>query len=107
MHAYGVPWGSSITSLTLHKLLTSFGNTRGLVLSLYLLFLEASYKRLPVVDIWLWDIYGTDSVVRIEIYWDSIWANLKHVSKNPNHQLVHFKMIHRMFLSPRKHHYKE
>lgn len=71
---------------------------------LYMLFLEASHKKLPIEDIWYRDINGAGSEDSNNIGWDSIWANLKHVYKNPNHQLIHFKMIHRMYLTPRKCH---
>lgn len=74
--------------------------TNGIVFSLYLLFLEASYKPLPILDIWYRDLYDTDTEDSIDDFcWDSIWANLKLV---PNHQLIHYKMVHRMYLTPRK-----
>ncbi len=103
MRAYGVPWGTNISCLSLHKTLTIDASTKGIVSSLHLLFLEASYKTLPILDIWYRDLYGTDTEDSIDnICWDSIWANLKLGSKNPNHQLIHYKMVHMMYLSPRK-----
>uniref|UniRef100_A0A8C9ZF71 Reverse transcriptase zinc-binding domain-containing protein n=1 Tax=Sander lucioperca TaxID=283035 RepID=A0A8C9ZF71_SANLU len=36
-----------------------------------------------------------------EICWDTVWKNLY---LNPDHQLIHFKCIHRMYLTPRKRH---
>ena len=38
------------------------------------------------------------------IDWDTVWENVFQSSKNPNHQLIHYKICHRTYLTPRKRH---
>lgn len=38
------------------------------------------------------------------INWDTVWENIFQSSKNPNHQLIHYKICHRTYLTPRKRH---
>lgn len=102
MRSYGAPWGASIPCLTLHKLLTSYEGRQGMVFCcichFWRLLIKGSQLR----------IFGTEILMGLaqsnNKCWDSIWTNLKRVSKNPNHQLIYFKMIHRMYLTSRKHH---
>lgn len=97
--AYGVPWGSSLPTHPLHMVLASIGPTCGMVSKLYK-FISGPLKFLPVQDklsTALFDV--TDK----EICWDTVWENLCGPSKNPNHQLKHYKFVHRMYLTPRRH----
>ena len=49
---------------------------------------------------WEADIHlGTET-----IDWDAVWGNVFRSSKNPNHQLIHYKICHRTYLTPRKRH---
>lgn len=98
MRAYGVPWGVALPTHPLRKLLASIGPTRGMVSKLYK-FLSGPYKSLPVEGIWNRDL---NEVNDREICWDTVWKNLSGTSKNPNHQLIHYKYVNRMYLTPRR-----
>uniref|UniRef100_A0A3Q3AUI9 Reverse transcriptase domain-containing protein n=1 Tax=Kryptolebias marmoratus TaxID=37003 RepID=A0A3Q3AUI9_KRYMA len=100
MKAYGVPWGGPLPIHPLQELLASQGQTRGIVSKLYK-FISDPRARLPVENIWERDLSFMGD---IEICWDTVWENLHNTSKNPDHQLIHFKFIHRMYLTPRKRH---
>lgn len=39
-----------------------------------------------------------------DVCWTTIWKNLDNTSKNPNHKLIHFRFLHRTYLTPRKLH---
>lgn len=97
MRAFGVLWGSALPSHPLHKLLALTGSTQGLVSKLYQ-FISKPQAALPVECIWYRDISAADDK---ETSWTTVWENLHNVSKNPDHQLIHFKFVHRMYLTPR------
>ncbi len=97
MRAYSVPWGATLPTHPLRKLLASVGPTRGMVSKLYK-FISGPNKPLPVEGIWNKDLNGVNDR---EICWDTVWKNLSGTSKNPNHQLIHYKYVHRMYLTPR------
>lgn len=96
MRAYCVPWGSALPTHPLHKLLASVGPTRGMVSKLYK-FISEPYKPLPVETTWRTDLSAINDE---EICWNTVWKNLCGTSKNPNHQLIHYKFAHRMYLTP-------
>lgn len=53
------------------------------------------YKQLPILDVWYRDLYSTEIENNNEdMCWHSIWANVKLVSKNLHHQLVHYCILH-------------
>ena len=56
--------------------------------------------ELPGYRSWEVDIpLGTET-----INWEVVWNNVFESSKNPNHQLIHYKICHRTYLTPRKRH---
>lgn len=98
MKAYGVPWGVPLLTHPLHQLCAPQKQTRGLVSKLYK-FISDPRTPLPAESVWSRDL---TLVGEVEICWDTIWKNLYDTSKNPDHQLIHYKFIHRMYLTPRK-----
>ncbi len=36
---------------------------------------------------------------------DQVWGMFKLSSKNPNHQIIHWKLLHRVYLTPMKRFY--
>ncbi len=86
LKAYGVPWGVPLLTHPLHKLLASQQQTRGMVSKLYK-FISAPCTLL-VESVWCRDI---SSMGEEEICWDRVGENLRDTSKNPDHQLIHFK----------------
>ncbi len=73
---------------------------RGLVSNLYTFLLESSCTPLAVHQAWARDL----SLPSDEICWSTVWDNLDGTSKNLSHKLIHFKLIHRMYLTPRGRH---
>lgn len=39
------------------------------------------------------------SSISAEIAWTTIWKNIKQASKNPNHQTLHLRFVHRTYLT--------
>lgn len=99
MRTYGVPWGEKLATHPLYSLLNVRGKTKGLTSKIYAL-LNSGCKSLNIGYIWSRDLDITEK----DICWTMVWNNLDHVSKNPNHKLIHFKFLHRMYLTPRRLH---
>lgn len=100
MKAYAVPWGIPLLTHPLHQLCAPQSQTRRLV-SKHYRFISDPRTSLPVESVWNRDL---TSVGEEEICWNTIWENLHDTSKNPDHQLIHYKFLHRMYLTPRKRH---
>ena len=98
MRAYGVPWGTPLPTHKLHTLLDVGVRSRGLVSALYSFLLASFCGPLAVHRVWTGDL----DLPSGEICWLTVWNNLDETSKNVNHKLIHFKLIHRMYLTPRK-----
>lgn len=88
MHTYGVPWGENLAIHLLYSLLNARGQTRGLTSKIYVL-LNSVCKPLNINQIWSRDL----GISVEDICWTTVWNNLDHTSKNPNHKLIHFKFL--------------
>lgn len=97
MHAQGVPWGTDLESHPLHLILGTKGKNSGIVSGLYTFITESSYKPLPLNRLWKRDIN-----ISSDLDWHTIWSNISLSSRNPNHQMIHYKLIHRFYLTPRR-----
>ena len=64
---------------------------------LYKFFLEFSYPDLPLDRLWRQDYPALDP----EFDWED-WDSIKEASRNPKHQQIHFNLIRRTYLTPRK-----
>ena len=58
--------------------------------------LMGKYENLSLYTAWRRDL-GIDEE---GISWKSVWSNISTSSRNPNHQLIHFKLCHRMHYTP-------
>ena len=96
---YGVPWGPSLSLDThaLHKLCTA-KNPKGLVANLYSLISKSVEKPSLVNASWSRDLSISPSLIN----WKTVWKNIKLSSRNPNHQMIHYNYVHRVYCTPRK-----
>lgn len=95
LKAYGVPWDSPLPAHPmLEWILPSLG--RSSVSIIYRKLIEHSSRALSVESIWNRELGELDLCVD----WDSVWSNLSLTSKNLAHQLIHFKTIHRAYITP-------
>ena len=95
MKTYGVPWGSPLPFHPLFRLLER-GRSGGLVSSIYKSIQKAICTQMGITTIWDVDL------TPVQTNWKRVWDNIPLSSRNQNHQLIHFKMIHRFYLTPRK-----
>ncbi len=89
LRAYGVPWDAQLLVHPLRKVISAS--------VIYSFLLKQSYKPLSITTIWSKDISGN-----FTLFSDQIWETITSSSKNPNHQMIHWKLLHRLYLSPLK-----
>jgi len=53
-------------------------------------------KELPLTKAWSRDL----AVAEEDINWKNVWENTLHASKNPNHELIHYKLCQKAYLTP-------
>lgn len=88
------------TTYPFHKLLASVGPTRRMISKLCTFISEPHRPLLGEAT----QCRDLSSVNDEEICWNTEWENLYGASKNPDHQLIYFKFVHRMYLTPRRRH---
>lgn len=98
MRSHGVPWGCMLKNHPLHTILTKAKST-GIVSDFYKFLVQSSHKTLPVEQLWKTELRDYS-----DWDWNYIWSNLSLSSRNPNHQMIHYKIIHRAYLYPRRLH---
>ncbi len=97
LKAYGVPWASSISSHPMRDwILPSAG--RPSVSLIYNKIIDCITKPLSIKTIWNREL----SDLNLSVDWESVWSNLSLTSKNLPHGLIHFKVIHRAYITPYK-----
>lgn len=99
MRAQGVPWDSELEDHPLHLELNTKGKNKGIASELYKPIAEASYKHLPLNRLWKSDIDASSELNR-----QSIWSNINISSRNPNHQMIHYKFVHRSYFTAQRLH---
>ena len=84
LRAYGVPWG---TKTQIHPIVhwVSALPTRGLVSVIYTQLGKQTGKELPLIKVWTKDLASRNEEI-------NLCGKTFCASKNPNHQLIHFKM---------------
>ena len=95
MRAYGVPW--DLNTHPLHLIFNSKRKNNGIVSDLYKFINKAAYKVLPLDRLWKSDI-----AIQADLDWCTIWVNVSLSSRNLNHQMIHYKFIHRSYLMPQR-----
>lgn len=91
-----IPLDLGLTVYPLHSLLANT-KSQGAESGMYNILVKASYRPLPLDTLWRMD--GTSSQ---SLKWKVIWSNIILSSRNQNHQMIHYKLIHRACLSPRR-----
>ncbi len=83
-----------------HKCVNKLGTTTSVISAsvIYLFLLEHSYKPLSITTVWAKDL-NEDVHVFLS---DQVWGMFKLSSKNPNHQIINWKLLHRVYLTPMK-----
>jgi len=92
---YGVPWNSPLPS---HPMLQWIAPLLGRpsVSLIYSALIQHRAKTLPIESIWNRELGS----LNVNLDWERIWYNLSLTSKNLAHQLIHFKTIHRAYITP-------
>ncbi len=101
LRAYGVPWNSQLPVHPLRKLILPSEESPSSASVIYLFLLEHSYKP------YLLQLFGLRILMRMcmFLFSDQVWDMFKLSSKNPNHQMIHWKLLHRVYLTPMKRFY--
>ena len=94
--AYGVPWHSQLVDHPLLEHLNNFTSSGGLVSYLYDLLIKTKNSNIGSVFAWNTEL----SALGVTPDWDVIWHNIFTSSKNLSHQLIHFKLLHRLYITP-------
>ncbi len=99
LRAYGVPWDAQLHPL--RKVILPTDNSVVSASVIYSFLLKQSYKPLSITTIRSKDISGDLQT----LFSDQIWETITSSSKKPNHQMIHWKLRHRLYLSPLKRFY--
>ncbi len=65
---------------------------------IYNKILDCITKPLSIKTIWNREL----SDLNLSVDWERVWSNLSLTSKNLAHRLIHFKVIHRAYITPYK-----
>lgn len=99
LKAYKVPWG---TDLICHPVVDWIveADPKGKASYIYTHLMTYSTVFFPGSKLWEKDLEQRGGTIN----WDMVWKSIPGVSKNPNHQFIHFKICHRVYMTPRKRH---
>ncbi len=97
LKAYGVPWSSSISSHPMRDWIAPSAG-RPSVSLIYNKIIDYITKPLSIKTIWNREL----SDLNLSVDWERVWSNLSLTSKNLAHRLIHFKVIHRAYITPYK-----
>ncbi len=99
--AYGVPWDAQLPVHPLQKVILPTDNSVIFASVISYFLPKQSYKPLSITTIWSKDI-SSDLQTLLS---DKIWETITSSSKKTNHQMIHWKLLHRLYLSPLKRFY--
>ncbi len=94
---FGVPWSSSISSHPMRDWIAPSAG-RPSVSLIYNKIIDCITKPLSIKTIW----YRELSDLNLSVDWERVWFNLSLTSNNLAHRLIHFKVIHRAYITPYK-----
>ncbi len=97
LKAYGVPWSSSISSHPMRDWIAPSAG-RPSVSLIYNKIIDCITKPLSIKTIWNTEL----SDLNLSVDWERVWSNLSLTSKNLAHRLIHFKVIHRAYITSYK-----
>ena len=101
LRAYGVPWDSQLPVHPFRKIILPTDNSVISASVIYSFLLKNSYKPLSISTI-------CSKVISEDIqtlFTEQIWETITSFSKNPNHQMIHWKLLYRLYLSALKRFY--
>ncbi len=97
LKAYGVPWTFPISSHPMRDWIAPSAG-RPSVSLIYNKIIDCITKSLSIKTIWNREL----SDLNLSVDWERVWSNLSLTSKNLAHRLIHFKVIHRAYITPYK-----
>ncbi len=97
LKVYGVPWASSISSHPMRDWIAPSAGPPSVSL-IYNKIIDCITKPLSIKTIWNREL----SDLNLSVDWERVWSNLSLTSKNLAHRLIHFKVIHRAYITPYK-----
>ncbi len=65
---------------------------------IYNIIMDCITKPLSIKFIWNRELFD----LNLSVDWERVWSNLSLTSKNLAHRLIHFKVIHRAYITPYK-----
>ncbi len=92
-----LPWASSISSHPMRDWIAPSAG-RPSVSLIYNKIIDCIIKPLSIKTIWNREL----SDLNLSVDWERVWSNLSSTSKNLAHRLIHFKVIHRAYITPYK-----
>ncbi len=97
LKVYGVPWASSISFHPMRDWIAPsvVGHSVSLI---YNKIIDCITKPLSIKSIWNREL----SDLNLSVDWERGWSNLSLTSKNLAHRFIHFKVIHRAYITPYK-----
>ena len=96
MRTYGVPWNDNLPKHPVAEMVTS-NITKGFVSHVYGELQKATNTFMGITTIWNVELRDHG-----QVDWRRVWNNIAITSRNYNHQMIHYKLIHRFYLTPRK-----
>ncbi len=93
LKAYGVPWSIKISPHPMVNWIDSSMASRGIVNIIYKSLVVRQYSNIPTEGFW-------ERELNTVIDWDNVWGNCFVTSKNPAHQMIHYKLIYKAYATP-------
>ena len=88
--------GLPLSSHPLDTWISARTPSTGLVSVIYNELLFKGVKPLGVISSWNRELEGQGYVLDL----DNIWTNISISSRNPAHQLIHYKVVHKFYATP-------
>ena len=92
--SYTCNWDQQFVPMVFHGIHLYPLSSAGLVATIYNDSISKNAKFWGGIESWTCDLKGQG----LEIDWNNIWANIFTSSKNPAHQLIHWKLVHKFYL---------
>lgn len=99
LKAHKTPWGKDLHTHPIVKWIYN-APRKGTVSYLYCCLSNINAHSFSKERLWLSDMSRPNTTID----WETVWHNTFHASTNPNHQFIHFKTIHRAYLTTRIRH---
>ncbi|KAA0701362.1 hypothetical protein E1301_Tti024286 [Triplophysa tibetana] len=93
LKTYGVPWSAKLAPHPLINWIDSSMGSKGSVSKINEQMVVHQYIKMPIENFWERELNTTTD-------WDTVWKNCFTCSKNPAHQMIHFKLIHKAYTTP-------